>query len=107
MRGLYYDAFKAATDPELHSVISGTAPAGATLTLTKAYTLDTSVTTWVTGQPAGKRAFPNTIRTTLTAPANGRFEWHVNPSLRPSQYSDQFIDESYVLTCSVGGSVVE
>ena len=40
MRGLYYDAFKAATEPALHSVISGTAPAGATLTLTKAYTLD-------------------------------------------------------------------
>ena len=26
MRGLYYDAFKAATEPQLHSVISGTAP---------------------------------------------------------------------------------
>ena len=42
MRGLYYDAFKAATEPALHSVITGTAPAGATLTLTKAYTLDSS-----------------------------------------------------------------
>ena len=43
MRGLYYDAFKAAEEPALHSVISGTAPAGATLTLTKTYTLDSSL----------------------------------------------------------------
>ena len=87
MRGLYYDAFKAATEPALHSVITGTAPAGATLTLTKAYTLDSSSTVWTTGQPAEVRAFPNAIKTTLTVPASGKFEWHVNPSLRPSQYT--------------------
>ena len=31
----------------------------------------------------------------MTVPSTGKFEWHVNPSLRPSQYTDQFIDESY------------
>jgi carboxypeptidase T len=108
MRGLYYDAFKAATEPELHSVISGTAAPGATLTLTKAYTLDTSNTVWTTGQPAEIRAFPNAIKTTLTVPANGRFEWHVNPSLRPSQYSDQPVDESWQLSCTAAdGTVLE
>ena len=35
MRGLYYDAFKAATEADLHSVLTGTAPAGAKLTLTQ------------------------------------------------------------------------
>ncbi len=60
MRGLYYDAFKAATEPQLHSVISGIAPAGTTLTLTKAYTLDSSSTVFTTG-PAEVRAFPNAI----------------------------------------------
>src|SRR4051812_22449003 len=108
MRGLYYDAFKAATEPALHSVITGTAPAGATLTLTKAYTLDSSSTVFTTGQPAQVRAFPNAIKTTLTVPASGKFEWHVNPSLRPSQYTDQFIDESYALTCTApDGTVLE
>ena len=108
MRGLYYDAFKAATEPELHSVIKGTAPAGATLTLTKAYTLDSSRTAFTTGGPQEVRALPNALKTTLTVPASGRFEWHVNPSLRPSQYSDQFIDESYVLTCTApDGTVLE
>ena len=108
MRGLYYDAFKAATEPQLHSVITGTAPAGVTLALTKSYTLDTSLTTWVTGPPQEIRAFPNAIRTTLTVPANGRFEWHVNPSSRPSQYSSAFIDESWILTCTAAdGTVLE
>jgi hypothetical protein len=108
MRGLYYDAFKAATEPELHSVITGTAPAGATLELRKAYTLDSSLTTWVSGQPQEIRAFPNAIRTTMTVPANGRFEWHVNPSVRPSQYSSAVIDEAWVLTCTAAdGTVLE
>ncbi len=108
MRGLYYDAFKAATEPALHSVITGTAPAGTTLTLTKAYTLDSSSTVFTTGQPAEVRAFPNAIKTTLTVPANGRFEWHVNPSLRPSQYTDKFIDEAWQLSCTApDGTILE
>ena len=83
MRGLYYDAFKAATEPELHSVVSGTAAPGATLTLTKTYSLDSSNTVWTTGQPAEVRSFPNTdhARSSRCRP-NGRFEWHVNPSVR-------------------------
>jgi carboxypeptidase T len=108
MRGLFYDAFKAATEPALHSVISGTAPAGAKLTLTKTYTLDSSSTVWTTGQPAEVRAFPNGINTSITVPASGKFEWHVNPSLRPSQYTDKFVDESYTLACTApDGTVLE
>jgi len=108
MRGLYYDAFKAVIDPALHSVISGTAVPGATLTLTKETTLDTSNTVWETGQPAEVRTLPNTIKTTMTVPADGKFEWHVNPSVRPSQYSDQGIDEAWTLTCTApDGTVLE
>ena len=58
MRGLYYDAFKAAIEPALHSVIKGTAAPGATLTLTKTNTLDTSNTVWTTGQPAAGPLVP-------------------------------------------------
>src|SRR3954452_3432860 len=106
MRGLYYDAFKAATEPNLHSVITGTAVPGATLTLTKTYTLDSSLTTWVTGQPQEVRTFPNALRATITVPATGKFQWNVNPSLRPSQYSSSFNDESYTLTCSAPDGTV-
>ncbi len=41
-------------------------------------------------------------------PANGQFEWHVNPSLRPSQYSDQPVDEAWQLSCTAAdGTVLE
>ena len=106
MRGLYYDAFKAATEPELHSVVSGTAAPGATLTLTKTYSLDSSNTVWTTGQPAQVRSFANTVTTKLTVPPDGKFEWHVNPSVRPSQYSDQGVDEAYTLTCTAADGTV-
>src|SRR3954470_25058265 len=85
MRGLYYDAFKAAIDPSLHSVISGTAPAGATLTLTKSYSVMSSLTPWVPAQPEEILQLPNALDASITVPASGKFEWHVNPSLRPSQ----------------------
>jgi carboxypeptidase T len=108
MRGLYYDAFKAAIDPSLHSVISGTAPAGAKLTLTKTYNLDTSLTTWPAGTSPQVRVFPNALEATLTVPSSGKFEWHVNPSLRPSQYDDTFNQESYTLTCTgANGTVLQ
>src|SRR3954454_4047229 len=106
MRGLYYDAFKAALDPSLHSTISGTAPAGAKLTLTKTYSLDTSLTTWPTGTSPQTRVFPNALDATLTVPSGGKFEWHVNPSLRPSQYDATFNQESYTLTCSAPDGTV-
>ena len=106
MRGLYYDAFKAATDPSLHSIISGTAPAGAKLTLTKTYSLDTSLTTWPTGTSPQVRVFPNALDASITVPASGTFEWHVNPSLRPSQYDATFNQESYTLTCTAPNGTV-
>ncbi|HEX7346560.1 MAG TPA: M14 family zinc carboxypeptidase, partial [Candidatus Limnocylindrales bacterium] len=100
MRGLYYDAFAAATEADLHSVLTGTAPAGTTLTLSKSTMLDTSSVVWTTGQPAEVRAFPNTIAQTITVPASGKFEWHINPSGRPSQYNATHLDEAYALTCT-------
>ena len=107
MRGLYYEAFKAATEPELHSVISGTAPAGAKLTLTKSYTLDTSLTTWPSGT-ARRSARRERDQREHHRAGTGKFEWHVNPSLRPSQYNSTFIHESYTLTCSAAdGTVLE
>jgi carboxypeptidase T len=61
-----------------------------------------------TGQPAEVRTLPNALKLTMNVPASGKFEWHVNPSLRPSRYTDQFVDESYTLTCSApDGTVLE
>ncbi|MBE2320009.1 hypothetical protein DVA67_028855 [Solirubrobacter sp. CPCC 204708] len=108
MRGLYYDAFEAATEAKLHSVLTGTAPAGTKLTLSKSTLLDSSSLVWETGQPAQVRAFPNAIAQTITVGASGKFEWHINPSLRASQYDAAHLDEAYDLVCAApDGTVLE
>ena len=73
--------------------------AGAKLTLTKTlHARHARPRSGRRGQPAaGPRVPERDQRRRITVPANGKFEWHVNPSLRPSQYTDQFIDESYTL----------
>ena len=38
----------------------------------------------------------------MTMPASGRFTWHVNPSLRPSQYASAHLNESWTITCGPG-----
>ncbi|PPK97934.1 zinc carboxypeptidase [Kineococcus xinjiangensis] len=81
-REAYLVALESAASPALHSVIAGKAPAGATLTLEKSFaTLTSPVESPTgTGQPI---ALQDRLATTMTVPAGGRYEWHVNPSTRP------------------------
>ena len=76
--GGVYEAFmvagEQAANPAGHSVITGTAPAGRVLRLRKQFTTATS--------QAGVTV-PDSLDTTMTVPASGRYTWHVNPSKRP------------------------
>jgi hypothetical protein len=72
-REAYLLALEAAADPLLHSVVSGKAPTGAVLRLTKSF--DTA-----TSQPAPIR---DTLVSTMVVPAGNKYTWHVNPSTRP------------------------
>lgn len=74
-------AGQAAADPANHSVITGSAPAGLTLRLTKDFQTTTS---YVEGSADGAAILiPEHLETRLTVPASGRYTWHVNPSTRP------------------------
>ena len=108
IRGAILDMYTASQNPALHSQIAGTAPPGAKLTIAKDFTIDTSPTVWVTGGPTEVHSYPVHIRDSMTVPASGKFDWHVNPSLRPSQYTSQFVKESYTITCtSADGTLLE
>ena len=100
IRAAYLTAFEAAVDPERHSVITGKAPRGIRLTISKRFVLDTSA---LDGQ-GPVTSLPHELRSTMTVPASGRFTWHVNPSLRPSQYASAHLDESWTITCGPGKS---
>ena len=83
-RAAFYDALEAAADPGLHSVLTGSAPDGSKLTLSKSFQTETS--------PVCNDDFcmsvgpPQTFADSLSAEmvvSGGTFAWHVNPSTRP------------------------
>ena len=91
-RGAYYVAMESAANPAHHAVLTGGAPAGTILRLTKSFTNRTSI-----GSPTSER-----FDTSFDVPASGRFEWHVNQSSRPLNPG-----ERWTLTCERPEGVVE
>ena len=81
-------AAESTVDPARHSIITGSAPAGAVLRLRKSLTTKT----WSGTQ------LPDTLETTMTVSAGGSYTWHTNPSTRPAVVQ-QGGTESWTLTC--------
>ncbi|MGH3357091.1 MAG: M14 family zinc carboxypeptidase [Nocardioidaceae bacterium] len=71
-REAYLLALENAADTATHSVLSGQAPAGATLRLKKTFPTQT----W-------EGSFQDTLESTMRVAEDGQFTWHVNPSTRP------------------------
>ena len=84
LREAYMIAFENAIDAQTHSLITGTAPAGAEITVTR------------TGEfPVWDAStFTDTVTTVHTTVADGAFELHVNPSTRPILDSRRYTDPS-------------
>src|SRR4029453_18314549 len=59
-------------DPTTHSVLTGKAPAGATLRLRK-----------IVATPTWDGSIQDSLDTTMAGGKDGRYTWHVNPSTRP------------------------
>ncbi|MFI6523038.1 M14 family metallopeptidase [Spirillospora sp. NPDC050679] len=106
-RGAFLVALRNAADRDAHSVITGRAPSGATLRISKSFTLWTSPTP-ATGKPL---PVPTKLTSTMTVPRDGRFTWDVNPSVRPrSPFTATgqapvtgLVRESWTLTCTPRG----
>jgi len=83
-RAAYLEALEAVADSSLHSVLTGSAPPGARLTLSR--TFETSTSPVCADDFCASTASPLTFADALggsmvtTGPT---FEWHVNPSTRP------------------------
>jgi hypothetical protein len=71
-REAYLVALENAVDTATHAVITGKAPKGATLRLTKAF-----------ASPTWEDSFEDRLETTMTVGSKGRYTWHVNQSTRP------------------------
>ncbi|HVL95924.1 MAG TPA: M14 family zinc carboxypeptidase [Solirubrobacteraceae bacterium] len=104
-------AGEAAADPDNHALIAGAAPAGRVLRLTKDFQTPTSYVLTGEGTPSEAEGdpilIPEHFETTLTVPASGRYEWHVNPSTRPLVLLAGGT-EAWTLTCEdASGRVLE
>lgn len=95
-----------AADESLHGVVEGTVVARrgdglegvpARLRLTRF-----GLTPLTAPTASGERTIHDTVDLTMTAAADGRFAWHVNPSTRPIVTPDGE-DEPYQLTVTVPG----
>ncbi len=107
-RAGYIRLIEAAMDPRLHSVLEVKAPAGATLTITKSFTMETSPLLITDAASDSSRGAPITFRQELTSSlvvpkGENHVTWHVNPSMRPSQHGSEFIREAWKVTCSLAG----
>src|SRR5215210_5655196 len=79
-REAYFLAMEAAADPSKHSVLEGTAPPGAVITLQKTFDTPTM------NDPPSVR---DHLETQMVVPGSGRFDYHINPSTRPLVAQDQ------------------
>lgn len=97
--------YEAAADATKHSVLEIQAPAGATLTVSKSFTLESAPVLNADSSRAGTLGMPITLTSTMTVPADrDRVTWHVNPSLRPSQHAQEFLQESWTVSCVRAGA---
>src|SRR5690625_4308361 len=98
-------AWEATADPQTHSVLTGSAPAGAELTISKAVTVDSSPLEHRDDEVLETDV---DIETTMRVPDDGAVEWHVLPSNRQDQYASKLMEESWMVSCvDAAGDVAE
>ena len=81
-REAYYRMAEATLDAGLHSTITGTAPAGRTLTVSKKFQALTSPVLMGGGVVGAPIPYDNDLSSSLKS-TGGKFSWAVNPSTRP------------------------
>jgi len=92
---------EAAANPALHSVLTVRAPSGAKLTIAKSFTMETSPVVNADSTKGAPLTFPMQLTSSVVMP-KGKTElrWHVNPSVRPSQHAQDWLPESWKVTCT-------
>jgi murein tripeptide amidase MpaA len=71
------------TVPATDALIQGTAPAGSTLKITKNFTYNTDTRPDDDGENPPDTPITEPRVSTLVVPADGKFQWHVDPSSQP------------------------
>ncbi len=88
-REAYLLAMESTANSARHSVVTGKAPAGATLEVSRTGTSLTSPVIRDDGSLGPPLALTDMMRSSTTVPASGRVDWHINPSTRPYSKKDR------------------
>jgi hypothetical protein len=119
VRNGLYQALVFAGIPSGHSVITGKATPGATLKISKDFTLYTNPVLQPTTPESTTPPLPipTHLESSLVVPASGQFTWDVNPSIRPvPPYRAEgrvggpngYLNESWTITCTApDGTLLE
>lgn len=95
---------EAAANPALHSVLNVRAPSGAKVTIFKSFTMETSPVINADSSKGAPLTFPMQLTSSVVMPkGKTELKWHVNPSVRPSQHAQEWLPESWKVTCSFNG----
>jgi hypothetical protein len=81
-RASYFEMAKATLDTSFHSTLTGQAPEGWTLDITKTFSSETSPVQQLDGSVTDPLTYTDTLTSSLTS-RGGTFTWAVNPSTRP------------------------
>ena len=115
LREAYLTAAEHARDPSFAARITGRAPAGRTLRITKAFqtasypvcgVADVAIVDSTCAPQGDVIMTDEKLDFSTKVPASGRYEWWVNPSTRPFVGREGKI-ESYKLTCEQDGQVLQ
>ena len=84
-REAFYEALAAAADTDLHSVLTGSAPAGSRLSISKSFQTSTSPVCQddFCMSVGAAQQFEDSVGAEMVTTGPG-FTWHVNPSTRPT-----------------------
>jgi len=88
-REAYLIAMESTANAARHSVVTGQAPDGARLEVTRTGTSLTSPIVLPDDTLAPPLTITDVMRSSTKVPASGRFEWHMNPSTRPYAKKDR------------------
>ena len=102
-REAYFVALTHTADPKNHAVLTGSAPSGSTIKLSKTFLTEVYADENVEASAA---PFQDTLATQMTVPASGSFTYHVNQSTRPVTLQKKGAPEAWTLTCETADGKV-
>jgi hypothetical protein len=99
-REMYLRAMEAAADASGHAVLTGTAPAGAELTVSNDFVLSSAPPDLQGGGQGPIIQVDASRGSSIVVGDDGTFTWHVTPSVRPAEFVSALVTDDWTVSCA-------